>query len=214
MKIEQAIAAFQQFCGPDLTATLARVESAVSGTTSESLASALESFAASKNALSGAIQIKQIVGQLNVVIHALGILLCLPKILESGEIVLNVSLGAGNTGRKFDLETNLRVAEFKFIQWQGGAESIRQNSLFKDFFFLAEYKPQKLKELYVMGTEHPLKFLTGRRALTSVLSKDVNLQQLFQSEFGDQYKTVGDYFRFRREAVAIRDVSAWVTGLA
>ena len=214
MKIEQAIVAFQRFCGPDLTDTLAHVESAIRGANSESLASALGSFAASKDALSGARQIKQIVGQLNVVIHALGILLCLPKIFESGEIILNVSLGAGNVGRRFDLETNLRVAEFKFIQWKGGAESTRQNSLFKDFFLLAEDKSPKLKELYVMGTKHPLEFLDGRRALTSVLSKDVNLKRLFQSKFGDQYETVGDYFRPRREVVAIRDASTWLACLS
>ncbi|WP_283814259.1 hypothetical protein [Bradyrhizobium aeschynomenes] len=44
-------------------------------------------------------------------------MLCLPHILEEGEIVDYVSLGAGNTGRPFDLETNRRIAEFKFIHW-------------------------------------------------------------------------------------------------
>ena len=39
-----------------------------------------------------------------------------------------------------DLETNHRVAEFNFSHWQGGADTIRQNSLFKDFFQLAEYQ--------------------------------------------------------------------------
>jgi hypothetical protein len=63
------------------------------------------------------------------VIHALGILLCLPHILRPGEVIDYVSLGAGNTGRAFDLETSLRVAEFKFIHGQGGPGSIRQNSL-------------------------------------------------------------------------------------
>ena len=43
------------------------------------------------------------------------------------------------TGRSFDLETSYRVAvaELKFIRWQGGPESIRQNQLFKDFYLLA-----------------------------------------------------------------------------
>ena len=63
-----------------------------------------------------------------------------------------VSLGAGNTGRAFDLETNQRIAEFKFIHWQGGPESIRQNSLFKDFYEMAEYDTRKQKFLYVLGT--------------------------------------------------------------
>ena len=81
-------------------------------------------------------------GQINVVIHALGILLCLPHILRPGEVIDYVSLGAGNTGRAFDLETSLRIAEFKFIHWQGGPESIRQNSLFKDFYEMAEHETQ------------------------------------------------------------------------
>jgi hypothetical protein len=76
----------------------------------------------------------------NVAIHALGILLALPEILEVlevGEVVEELSLGAGNTGRAFDLVTNVRVAEFKFIKWRGGAEAIRQNGLFVDVFHLA-----------------------------------------------------------------------------
>jgi hypothetical protein len=32
-----------------------------------------------------------------------------------GEQVEKVSLGAGNSGREFDRETNYRVAEFKFV---------------------------------------------------------------------------------------------------
>jgi hypothetical protein len=32
-------------------------------------------------------------------------------------------IGAGYTGREFDLETNYRVAEFKFIHWRGGPEA-------------------------------------------------------------------------------------------
>ncbi len=214
MKIDQAIAAFQRFCGADLTGTLARVESAVRGTNSDTLTAALGSFAASEEALSGAGQLKRIVGQINVVIHALGILLCLPKILEPGETVLDVSLGAGNTGRPFDLETDRRIAEFKFIQWQGGSESIRQNSLFKDFFLLAQHNSPKRKELYVLGTKHPLKFLNGGRAIASVLSKDVNLYGQFQVKFGNQYMTVGEYFRPRRDDVAIRDASAHLAGLS
>jgi hypothetical protein len=213
MKIDQAIAAFRQFCGSDLTITLTGAEAAIRGATQESLSRRLGSFAASEDALYGAGQLKRLLGQLNVVIHALGILRCLPEILEPGETVLDVSLGAGNTGRPFDLETDRRIAEFKFIQWQGGPESIRQNNLFKDFFLLAEYDSPKRKELYVLGTEHPLKFLNGGRALVSVL-KDASLQRQFQAKFGDRYRTVREYYQPRQSAVAIRDASAWLSGLS
>ena len=81
-----------------------------------------------------------------------------------------MSLGAGNSGRSWDLETDRQIAEFKFISWRGGPEAIRQNSLFKDFLYLAEHETDKSKHLYVLGTEVPIKFLSGRRAFTSVLS--------------------------------------------
>ena len=161
MSLEQAVAAFQQFCGTDLSTTLARIESSIRGVSAERLDAALSSFGASEGTLASAGQLKWVVGQLNVVVHALGILLCLPRILEPGETVEYVSLGAGNTGRLFDFESDRRVAEFKFIRWQGGSETIRQNSLFKDFYLLAEHDTQKQKHLYVLETHHPLKFLNG-----------------------------------------------------
>jgi len=153
-------------------------------------------------------------GQINVTIHALGILLCLPHILEQGETVEYVSLGAGNTGREFDLETNLRVAEFKFIRWRGGAESIRQNSIFKDYVLLAENLTPKRKYLYLVGTEHALKFLHGGRALSSVLSRNDKLQKMFSERFGSQFSKVRDYYGAHRDAVQIEDVSAWLSELA
>jgi hypothetical protein len=111
--------------------------------------------------------LKRVAGQINVVIHALGILLCLPYILELGEEIHYVSLGAGNTGRDFDLETNRRIAEFKFIHWQGGPETIRQNALFKDFYQMAEHATDKQRFLYVLGTGHVDKFFHGGVRLTA-----------------------------------------------
>jgi hypothetical protein len=213
MQLERSIAAFQRFCGSDLTGTLARIEAAVRGGSAARLEEALVSFGASENALTSAGQLKRAVGQLNVVIHALGILLCLPKILEPDEIVAYVSLGAGNTGRRFDLETDRRVGEFKFIRWQGGAETIRQNVLFKDFYLLAEHDTPKRKYLYVLGTHHPLKFLNGGRALSSVLSRNVTLYREFQAKYGDRYRTVRQYYEPRQAAVLIEDVSPWLSGL-
>lgn len=87
--------------------------------------------------------------------------LCLPHILEPGELVEYASLGAGNTGRQFDLETNFCVAEFKFINWRGGPESIRQNSIFKDYFLLAEAPTPKRKYLYLLGSGFVLRLNLG-----------------------------------------------------
>jgi hypothetical protein len=136
-----------------------------------------------------------------------------PQILEKGETVEYVSLGAGNTGREFDLETNCRIAEFKFIHWRGGAESIRQNQLSKDFYLLAESTSKKRKYLYVLGAKIPLHFLNGGRNLESVLSRNVKLLNDLRSRHGDKYKKVCDYYLAHRHLVAIEDVARWVPGL-
>jgi len=164
--------------------------------------------------LGSALVLKAVAGQINVVIHVLGILVALPHILDEDEVVDYVSLGAGNTGRRFDLETNKRAAEFKLTNWQGGPESIRQNQLFKDFFYLAEYSGGKRRCLYLLGTEHALRFLAGNRALTSVLSKNEALRTEFHSKFGQHYRVVSDYYNDQKHLVEITDLAEVVPGLA
>ena len=124
--IASAIEELQQFAGPDLGRTISSIEETARGVRPENCEELLRQVGASNSVLGAAALVKSIAGQINVTIHTLGILRCLPSILEDGEVIEYVSLGAGNTGREFDLETNFRIAEFKFIRWQGGAEVIRQ----------------------------------------------------------------------------------------
>jgi hypothetical protein len=210
----KVIRLLSKFTGQDLTRTLGRIEAEVRGLSADDCDAFLEKAGAGREVLAAAAEMKRLAGQINVTIHALGILLCLPHILEQGETVEYVSLGAGNTGREFDLETNLRVAEFKFIRWRGGAESIRQNSIFKDYVLLAESPTPKRKYLYLVGTEHALKFLHGGRALSSVLSRNDKLQKMFSERFGSQFSKVRDYYGAHRDTVQIEDVSAWLSELA
>lgn len=204
----------RRFTGPDLTQTLSRIEGAVRGVTANDCMSFLESAGVGREALAAAAEMKRLAGQINVTIHALGILMCLPHILEEGERVEYVSLGAGNSGRAFDLETNIRVAEFKFIRWRGGAESIRQNSVFKDYLLLAEHPTLKRKHLYLLGTKHALRFLRGGLALSSVLSRDDRLRTLVADRFEGAFRTVGEYYSVHGNAVQIDDVSPWLSELA
>jgi hypothetical protein len=214
MDLSQVVAVLQKFGGSDLAATLARLEAAVRGLSADDCTHVLSSSGVDHELLTAAAALKRLAGQINVSIHATGILLCLPHILEPGERVQYVSLGAGNTGKDFDLETNNRIAEFKFIHWRGGPESIRQNQLFKDFYLLSESPSTKRKHLYVLGTKKPLKFLNGGRALsTSVLSSDVRLLEQFQTKYGDRFPSVRDYFLPHQDRVKIEDVSAWVPEL-
>lgn len=159
-----------------------------------------------KGVVEAAFQIKHASAQINVIIHAIGILISLPRILEENETIESVSLGAGNTGRKFDLITNMRVAEFKFIEWQGGSESIRQNNLFYDFFALAELNSTKKRYLYLLGIEKALKFLKGNRSLKSVLSKNQSIDDQFKTQYNNQYKVVSDYYSANQEKVEIVDL--------
>ena len=162
----------QDFEGRTLGVRLASLEAEFKDMNKNQVQSLCSANEIDDNLMSSAIILKNAMGQINVVVHAIGILLLLPAILQRGEVIQSLSLGAGNAGKKFDLETNLSIAEFKFIHWKGGAEAIRQNSLFKDFFYLAEENTDKKRRLYVLGSEHPLKFLNGGRAIDSVLSRN------------------------------------------
>ena len=208
-----ALEAIERFIGADLTARIAELEWSVKGCDSTQCAAKSTGAGATSELLSAAYAVKRAAGQINVLIHAVGGLLLVPQIMEPGEKVEYMSLGAGTSGREFDLETDRRVAEFKFIHWTGGADTIRQNSLFKDFYLLAEHPTQKRKELFVLDTKHPLKFLRAGRSLRSVLSKNVTLWDRFQTTHGDRYQTVGDYYAAHQHDVAIRDAAPLVPEL-
>ena len=210
MELFEAASFIEAFVGQSLALKLAQIELALTGPQISTLKPALPSPEVVQSTLVAAHQIKRIAGQVHVLVHALGILQCLPRILEPDETVEYVSLGAGNTGKAFDLETNLRVAEFKFISWRGGSEAIRQDALFKDFYLLAEHVTDKRKCLYVVDVTEPVKFLNSKRQLSSVLSRNVKLRQLFLDTFGNQYSTVRDYYLPRQQLVELHDVGQWL----
>lgn len=207
MSLDEAIAAIESFQGEGLTAKLSSIEDEIVGLGVDRLSEFRVRHLIDAEFMSSALKIKGVAGQINVIIHAAGILLSLSSLLRPGEIVQSVSLGAGNTGRSFDLETNFRIAEYKFIDWQGGAETIRQNGAFKDFFKLSEFETEKEKYLYVVGTEILLRFFTGGRALASVLRQYPTILAAVTEKYGDSLKTVRDYYELKRDQVAICDIS-------
>lgn len=192
MTIDKALHALESFQGDSLTESLFDIESRIIGFGVEEVRELCAAQGIDETFMDPAIAVKRVAGQINVIIHAAGILRSLPGIIEPGEKVESVSLGAGKTGRQFDLETIMRVAEYKFIDWQGGPESIRQNDIFKDFFELAEYETHKRKYLYVVGTEYPLMFFRGGRTLTSVLSRHRKILAHLQEKYGDGIAKVRD----------------------
>jgi hypothetical protein len=187
--------------------TISRIESSCTKCSAAKVELSLGQQGVTEALLSAALWMKWNSRQINEIVHATGVLLALPRILEPDECIESVSLAAGNTGRSFDLCTNLRIAEFTFIHWQGGSEVIRQNKIFKDFFFLAEHETPKRKELYTIGIDHPRKFFESGRAIDGILRGNQKLGNEFRAKFGDQFTTVRDYYDSRKDRVILRDVS-------
>lgn len=214
MNLGEAAEQLQAFQRGDLAGRLASLERALRDQSSDAARSVCEKNGIMPALLEAAFLFKAVAGQINVVIHALGILTALPYILRDGEHVQELSFGAGNTGRPFDLETTLRIAEFKFIAWRGGPEAIRQNTLFKDFFRLAEAETTKERYLYLLELDRPLRFLNGRRALSSILSRDESLRRDFAAACGERFSVVRDYFVYRRARVSLCDLTRLMPAFA
>ena len=213
INITEAVNSVQKFIRDSLTSRISEIESVLQNKNKSEVVHFLDTEIINSQIISSAFSLKSIIGQINVVIHSVGILLSLPKILKEDEKIEYLSLGAGNTGRDFDLETNFRIAEFKFINWKGGAESIRQNSLFKDFYLLAESNNNKQKELYVIGKDIPLQFFNGNRSIESVLSRNNKLFFEFKNKYQEQFLVVKDYYNFKKDDVQLINLSDIIPGI-
>ena len=163
--------------------------------------------------LNAAFTIKEVTSKLYIIIHSVGILLSLPHILWKNEKILSLSLGAGNSGKDYDLETNKRIAEFKFITWQNKSNTIRQNSIFKDFYQLAERKTKKKKYLYVLDKNKVVSFFNSDRSVKSVLSRNIKLHKEFIIIYSNKYETVSDYYNDKKKSVIIIDLNKKIPNL-
>lgn len=213
MNIQKAVKLVRTFKRDSLGERLSDFERVLQGRTFRFSKNLCKKYDINSELLIAVSTVKDSSSQIDIVIHAIGILAALPEILDSTEKIKYLSLGAGNTGKKFDLETDLRVAEFKFINWRGGSESIRQNSLFKDFYGLAEFQTKKRRCLYVLGTDKPLKFLNGRRKLSSVMSKNAALAQAFKKTYSNRFKYVSEYYKPRKNRVELIDLNSVIPEL-
>jgi len=152
--------------------------------------------------------IKKLSAQVDTIIHAYGILLSLPKILDDDETIEYLSLGAGNTGKPFDLSTSKRVAEFKFAKWDTKNNTIRQNKIFENFLELAidVGNVGKKKYIYCLSAEEIIKFLTNsERALGSVLSRSsINKKH---PDIQIKYKTVKEFYADYKHEVEIVELN-------
>lgn len=191
---ESAISAIEGFgTGTQLTARISSIEAQLQSMSRDEAVRTARDAGITANLLESALAIKAVAGQIHVIVHAVGVLRSFPFILAKDEVVFSLSLEAGNTGRSHDLVTDQQIAEFKFIDWKGGPESIRQNSLFIDLFDLASAETTKRRVLYLTGKSVPMRFLHGGRALASVLSRNSAAQRRFHRLYGNRFGTVREY---------------------
>jgi hypothetical protein len=192
-----------RFAGADLGSTIAGLESQFTNLNKRQIEKQLKLAAIERELFDSARTLKRAAAQIDVVIHALGILVILPTILEPGEKIESLSLGAGSTrAKRFDLETDRRVAEFTFIEWRG-RDSTRLQKIFKDFYRLAEYRTRKKKELWLTDDASVRRFFSGKKKIRSATYKHRDVWENFKAKY-PRLIFVKEYYESRGNHVAIR----------
>lgn len=212
--LEDAAKSLKEFEGSiGFTQKIAYLEACVRGMRAEEIRAFLSSEGITKSFLDSAFLLKSTVGQSTVLIRAIVILLSLPHILEDGEVVEYVCLRTDDTEREFDLETDRRVARFKFIQWEAGLYDTRRGRFFMDFLKLAEYHTGKRRCLCVLGVDAPLRLLSGKQ-LISGIRMTADVRKVFAEKYGERYARVSEYYRDAGRLVEIIDLTQIVPELA
>lgn len=125
-------------------------------------------------------EIKKQSSRIDEIIHSMGIINSLSKILKKNEKIERISIGSGNSNSKFDLITNKRIAEFKFSLWNTGSNSNRKEEFLKDYLKLLIDNSNKKKEFYCFNKKDFEKYLTGNtkfkeiKKLTNIIIKGVS----------------------------------------
>jgi hypothetical protein len=199
----------------DLTARVAQLEAALHGADRTAAASTAASCGLNNDILHAALLIRKHLGRISDIIHATVITQALPLILEEGErIAVRPSLAAGNDpGRRFDLETDRRVAEFKVSVWKG-PDAMRKRGTFTDLVQLALDESGRRAQLFV----------TGRRAIdflqtsTSTADWALNraspiLRDRFRARFGGLAVKICDFTQGQASRVELIDLAGLVPAL-
>jgi hypothetical protein len=180
------LAAVGAFLGKaPLRSTVADLEIALSGCEQAEAAEITAAQGVTPDLLHAALAARDAFGKLSDLIHAAAIALALPHILESEERLIRPSLAAGNTPeRLFDVETNVRIAEFKLSRWDGH-DGGRQQPTVKDLVRLAADTSGRAAELYVRGGR-PIAWLKSTRSsVRQQLRRYRNELAAFEGTFGN-----------------------------
>jgi hypothetical protein len=202
-QLAKSVEQIARFSGRNLTSTISELEFKFVALNREQVTNRLSENFVDKGLVRSAREIKRAAAQIDVVLHALGILVLLPSILEDGEIVESLSLGAGSSeSKRFDLETTHRIAEFTFIEWTGN-DNVRLQKVFKDFYRLAEFQTTKAKELWLTDDAYILKYLRSGSSIRTATGKHREIWERFQREYPN-IQTVQDYYRVSANEVRLR----------
>lgn len=210
LSLDAAVVLLGEFFGRvPLTEAIASLESSLDGADSEDAAAHVYTLGLTPELLQASVLTRDSLGRLNDLIHAVGIGLLIPLILEDGERISNrPSLAAGNDrSRPYDLETNRRIAEFKFSVWTG-SDAMRKRQTFKDYVHLAADTSGRKAVLYVIGPR-PISFLRGTKSSAAWgLDRSPATRVLFTESFGDLSTPIGEFVTAHQSRVDIVDMSA------
>lgn len=172
---------------------IAALENDLVGADRETAAVFVASHGLTPETLAASLVIREELGKLSDLIHATGIALALPHILEESEVLKIPSLAAGNDpGRFYDVQTNIRVAEFKLARWTNGGNGGREKDLFKDLVLLTQAPSSLRAELYVRGPR-PARFLSGQASARKQLNKSQAVLAVFDAQVSEPDITVAAY---------------------
>src|SRR5260370_16862265 len=101
--VAEAIDLLRTFRGADLTQTIYQIEKSLKGVSAQNYSAVLTTSGAKAEVLGAAGLIKQLAGQINFLIHALGILLCLPHLLPPAAIFPPLPLPPHTTSTQLTL---------------------------------------------------------------------------------------------------------------
>jgi hypothetical protein len=208
--LREAFAELTEFLAAEnLTDRVLRLESQLEGAELETVDDRVRTEGLTDELLTAALLVRKHAGRISDLIHAAMIVRALPRILEPGErIVRRPSLAAGNDpSRKFDLETNLRVAEFKAGQWKG-RDAMRKRMLVADLVGLVLERGERRAELYVLG-HLPIDFLRGSNSTMewALGRSSPNLRRAYEQRFGSAALTVSQFTAGPASDVALKDLA-------
>ena len=130
--------------------------------------------------------------------------------LNKDEKIQYLSLGSGNHKERFDMETNLRIAEFKFGKWnEKSANGIRRRGYFGNYVSLLVANDTRNKYFVVEDKNAFIKFMSGKATWKNVLSKNPSgfkrLEKFIIENKKEKLVTVGEIYREFEEWVTIID---------